>query len=1256
MASFLLNESADNTFLQINDVGNKNEHYVSSHKFNLFQQFFIIGLDPKVLYNINDMEILSLPSQYLEPKIISKYPNTPLPYLCIPDIIISSHCFPNGLKSKIIDEKEGKKKEEYFIFSLENQGYEDKENSLRTKRVYYICYLFYESIEDYRICVNLRKNNKNKIVELNRGLLIPKVICISSFFPFFQQTTIILKNLKQYIDKFSYNNCCSNNNNFEKNLIPIEKIIEGLIFNIPGLPRAKYTIKIPNDTFYIPNKEIEPVKKTTKNKNDKNNNQELYYNKEVIFKLAPANKLPLPIIDYSQLMYYFQIDDIFEIIKWIILEVPIIFFCDNIKVLTYTIEGIVALIYPFEYAYPIISILPEQNYPLISIMKHFIFGINYKYNKDIFSQKGINIQNHNILIVVKIEKKYEEINLKEKLNNSPLIIVKSDKNRPVLKLEQLNTYYNEKNQQEIKKIEQGNTKKQKITLPLHYKEKFKKKFIDNIELKIKDICNNQKKKKLNKEEYTNIICPELCESMFNFFVAILLHYQEFCFKLIKKDNNNLKILDKNSFFNNYEKDDMIEQKYNENKIEINDIFNVNDYINSIPQLDKYFYSLFLTTKLFYNFMMKKIFPISIQDKLDVLFFDEKINEKLAKDSGNKKFVSLFLNNEFNNLKENLILTSFRKPITQDYTEFLLTQRNQFRALNYFQYITKDENKRISKEEDIMDDDLNDVLFNYFVFPKLLNDDVFYKEEFTLEKFWAEERNIFTSSNSNCIFNHFEKECQLILNIPEVVQRYKDYNYSLNLVSTFNVKMKDYIQLLWLQYFGKTFHYTLLSERKLQFDAMMTILKTLQIVDQNTYNILFWTINKYGDILMNQELFINLKNKTYTTFLALREKEMIQNNFIRYKDNIEITEEEKNEKLNNKSLMLFEENANCENQLCNEQYNVQVKFLFNGSISRNDNFIKFKCEKCKTEQHIWIKSVYDNGLGKGININFRLVSPLALLKRKWFQDQLDLDLNYITKEHLEPYMSAMFYFYIQGIFCGFMIPPRKKNIQYKIEQNKVYDIEKTHNIIQSKIINTKVLEGKTNNFIKKNQTGIIGNIDIINNIINNKEKNDNKQDNKNNNIKNNNNNDNNKNDLKKNLTIGLGKSVSQNYLKTINKKKVIKKSLNNTLNKKIPTGRNIKQRTLNVDTKNIKSVDLGNSDIDLDISGDSKGLFEYKEDSKNIKKKSINKKPKIISLKNKMLVKNLSSRNNKFGYQLNNQNSYDYFQTKKKEKEKHNKKK
>jgi len=1224
MVSTLLNESLDNTFLQINDLGNKTEHYISSHKFNLFQQFFIIGLDPKIIYNLNEIELSNLPPYYLEPKIISKYPNTPLPYLYIPDSIIASHCFPNGLKNIIIKDIEKQPlKEGNFVFSIDNQGYEDKESSLRTKRVYYTCYYFYESIEDYRKCINLRNKNKKENTDLNKNYYIPKVICFSSFMPYYIQATIILKNLKKYVNKYNYKNCSLMNENLkgsnETNLIPIEKIIEGFIFNIPNIPRSKYVINISKDTFGLSSNSKESS--SNLNPNDKipepvNNMNE--NNIEVSFKHSPPNRLPLPIINFAELMHFFQIDDIFEIIKWIILEVPILFFCDDIKDLTYTIEGLVSLIYPFEYSYPVISVLPEKNYPMIAIMKHFIFGINYKYNKDIFIQKGINIQNQNLLVIVRIEKRFNEIinfREKDKLNYPAITVLKSDKNRPVLKLDQLNSYYNKNNQEENKKIEEGYSKKQKITLPISHRDKLKKTFIDNVDLRAKEICFNQKKKKLSNDECNRIISGELCDVMFKLFVSILLHYQEFCFKLPKNQNNGEKTKNQNPFYKYYEKDDVLEQKYNENKVVIDDIFNVDDFLNTIPQLDKCFYSFFLSTKLFYNFMMKKIFPISVQDKLDILFFDEKINEKQARDAGNKKHVSAFLKNEFNNLKEDITLGTFRKRITQDYTEFLLSPQNQDRALNYFQYITKNENKNVIKDEDgnFNDDELCDVSFYYFVFPKLLIDDIFYKEEYTIEKFWAPERDIFTSSNSNCIFNQFEKECQLIINNPEMTKKYYDYNYSLDLVSTFNVRMKDYIHLLWLQYFAKTFHYTPLSERKIQFEQMMTVLKTIQFVDQNTYNILFWTINRYGDRNMNQELFINLRNKSYVLFLALKEKTKQQNNFIRY-DNMRISEEEKNEKLKNKSKMLFDENAVCENTLCSEPYNVQMKFLFNESISLQDNFVKFKCDKCQIEQYIWVKSIYDNGLGKGININYRLISPYALLKRKWFQDQLDLDMSYVSKEHIEAYMSAMFYFYLQGIYCEFMIPPRKKNIQYTIEQSDICYLEKNKeknkNVNEISITNV-IYDKNNNNKNKKKEFSKIEGVKGTNKKYENKVI---------------------KKEIKK--TLSLNKSVSQNYLKTINKKKEINKNYISL----------IRQNSKNDDN----SINFEKSENDLDISGDNKGLFEYRGDSKT-KKNPFKKKTHIISLKSKMLTKNqsglLNTRNNKS--LLSGQNSYEFFEIKKK---------
>ena len=377
------------------------------------------------------------------------------------------------------------------------------------------------------------------------------------------------------------------------------------------------------------------------------------------------------------------------------------------------------------------------------------------------------------------------------------------------------------------------------------------------------------------------------------------------------------------------------------------------------------------------------------------------------------------------MKGNIFLSDFRKKITQNYKDFLRSTPNQRRAYNYFQYITEKEIIQEKNEDYKSEINLNQISFNYLVFPKLLNDDIFYKEEITIDKFWDPERSMFTSSNSNCIYNQFEKQGKLLLKKVDILKKYEEYNYSFDLFSNFTYKIKDCIHLLWLQYFSKTFHYTKLSERKDEFEKMMIILNNVKIVDQNTLDILFWTIYKYGDNNMIQNLFVYLKNKSYITYITLREKCKQQNNFIRYSGKNETNEEEKNDSIINKNKISFCDISYCENKLCNHQYNPQNKFLINESINSKINLIKFKCDKCQKEQNIIIKAIYNNEQGKFINIDFKLISPLALLKRKWFQDKLNLDLYSIIKEHIEPYMSAIFYFNLQDIYHEFMIPPKKK---------------------------------------------------------------------------------------------------------------------------------------------------------------------------------------------------------------------------------------
>ena len=276
------------------DENTINETIILNHKYNLYQQFFVMGLDPRIMSSINDFDLKSLKEPYSSPKVISKYPNINLPYLIIPDELIASHSFPLGVINEIVDyidnndliAKENKTKS--FLFSLENMSPQVKAYSLRTKKVYYSCLLFYENIENYRNCIEQRKNYKalniNNEIK-NKGLLIPKVICLSSFNSFHEQTKNILLNIKNYINNYNYNNKSMDN----LNIYPIEKIIESLIFNLPSIPRGNFSLKINKESFsYKKNKEKEEI----------SDNNELDTN-DIIYQETPPNENPRETINYS---------------------------------------------------------------------------------------------------------------------------------------------------------------------------------------------------------------------------------------------------------------------------------------------------------------------------------------------------------------------------------------------------------------------------------------------------------------------------------------------------------------------------------------------------------------------------------------------------------------------------------------------------------------------------------------------------------------------------------------------------------------------------------------------------------------------------------------------------------------------------------------------------------------------------------------------------------------------------------------------
>ena len=1075
----------------------KNE--IISHKYNLFQQFFVIGLDSRIMYNINDIDLQSLPSEFLKPTIISKYPNQILPYINIPDSAIASHCFPKGIQKLLFENKDDKPED--FVFSLDNCSTIDLNSSLRTNKLYFSCLLFYEKAGYYKIFANIRKKTLYQIEEKandkNKTLLIPKVICFSSFTPLFRQGKYLLNTIKRYIDYYNFNKIT---NSIKQNIFPIEKIIEGLIYNLPGLPRANYTLKLSKETFNYGNEEendlINEINRYNTNKTNKtnctNNNMA---NKHIIFEESPPNKRPRAVINYAQLMKFFRIEEIFQIIKHILFEECILFFCDNIQYLTYTIEGFVSLLYPFQYSYPVISVLPEENYSFINIFNHFIFGINCKYSEELLKLKNINLDGKKCVILIRIEERFNTIiNTQEKdpLTYPVITTVKANKSKPIVKLEELNNMnINEENNNYVR--QESMERKKSIRLPIHYSGKCCKKLEVSTLKKFKETLGKKNQKDLTDVEKDKIFNNEIIENFLYFFTCILLHYQDYIIKYNFNQNDK-------TYNRNVETD---EKNYYHN-LKINDMFDCVGFINATPYLDRPFYARFFETKIFYNFIKKKVFPMSVQDKLDVLFFDDKINEKLSRESNIKKIETKFIEDDLKNLSGEIVIGSFRKQINIEDKNKLSKKESCLNAINYFQYVTKDQYKsdpRISNIDENDLEELNDLSFDevlddeiknanndeykffYFVFPKLLNDGIFFKEknieDGSNEHFWTSSRNNFTLINSNCLYNQFEKEGGTIINTPQIIQNYKNYNYSLNPISSFQYKYEDYVNKLWLHFLIKSFHLIPFSKKKYYFDQMILFMKNyINIIKNNTLITIFNTIYKYGDRCMLQDLFIFLRNKTYTTFLLLKEKTEPSNNFVEFKLEEEIKAFNKFEfKNKNNFKMNFILNSYCMEKIDNENY-CGEPFVenMNTIFDEQECFMQFECNKCKNKQGFIVTMFYEKG-GEKYEINFRLVSPSTILKQKWFEDTNKFNLEKIRRDYLECYLSALFYFNQQGLVYDFLLLPfiQKKELQ-------IESISKEYN--EANKINLDFLKKcKSTSFEDKQNDNEENGVEIKNNVIN-----------------------------------------------------------------------------------------------------------------------------------------------------------------------------
>ena len=371
---------------------------------NFIDYFLIIGLEPDIYKNdwFFNEDLESMKEKYKEeitPKIISSFPNFQKSTIAFDDSILI-HCFPN--KYELIKSKT-KPKQKLFSFILDNNYY-----NLNYPQKYLTCLICYESIVQYKILSEIDKNPDIDLKSMDRKnitssikdpeIYIPKCLLIMSLYPYFGEFEKIITEIYNYslnlvfqpIDQnplpkmkemFRHSNrkisfrkmstFAEVKKDKEVN-VPIEKIIENLLIELPVPPRGVTTVK------YFLNEEERTIKQNE------------------------MNELPLLDVNLKIIFLDFEIKDIITIYNYIFLESRILFFSKNIEILNNYIYGLLALLYPFQYQYQIVTILPEQNFEIIESITPFIAGINKSYEEDFFVKNNFVLSD--CIMVVDIDK------------------------------------------------------------------------------------------------------------------------------------------------------------------------------------------------------------------------------------------------------------------------------------------------------------------------------------------------------------------------------------------------------------------------------------------------------------------------------------------------------------------------------------------------------------------------------------------------------------------------------------------------------------------------------------------------------------------------------------------------------------------------------------------------------------------------------------------------------------------------------------
>ena len=1026
---------------------------------NFIDYLLVIGQEPTIyreswLFNEN-IEILNEKyKEQLKPKIISSFPPFEKSTIAFDDSILM-HIFPNGYH--LIKSKQ-KPKNKIFSFILDNNYY-----NLNYPQKYLTCLICYENIIQYKILKELENNDleyknldkKNIISNLDIEIYIPKCILIMSLFPFFGEFEKIITEIYSYSQNMMYQplNVSSGKINISKRVSlrrmstfaevikdkeldePVEKIIENLIIELPVPPRGVATIN------YFLNE------------------------KERVIKQNKMNELPLLDINLKKIFVDFSVKDIITIYNYIFLESRILFFSKNIEYLNNFIYGLLALLYPFQYQYQIVTILPKINFEIIESPTPFIAGINQSYTDTFFEDNNFILED-SILVCDIDDKKLHIIKEKTKLPEFP---VKYRKNLEKKLQDIVNKYL------KIYKVPK---------IPR------KSKYMNKLTIDGKKNSASPPGGLLSFSETTADTINSYM-SMVQFQNDIIRHtnsIEEEAEIIIDDDNINNEIDEKTELLNNLNIDTDFNKEisvlffnFNANLLSnynqflnrdfyssnampcLEMLFQVPEYLKTIPQADKNFYEKFIEeTQIFGDFIYLRMVPKNSKEKLRILKFDEKINE-----SSNLRTSKI--SGVFTNTKEyEFINTSpiqHPRPLSKKEIEFYKNKNNQKLLLSY----------GVITSYNLTE---NKIYFNYPIFPKL-----------TSLLFFAENiKEYFPPQN-------FNDELDLIND--DIISKSHLADVSIRLDD-----MKKYIYLCWIQLWALTFWYCQENEKKYRFQELIRIIEISSIYEMEIFNLLFEVLSKYGkdtmvlklyDVLLKKKL--NPSFKVHNIVMKIMEGKKMEGNFAENLKKIIEAEDKIIYKKVNFSRRTFKSkyfsNILTENIkfyafdsciICQKDINLELISKNLKEMKRDLNWTT--CPDCGESILPKLTVQFGEEINKTGDMkkntsnveNIVLFSPYILKNNYntfFSKNDSKLDVDKFMMNYSTIFWDSLWYFKLNDLEYDFMLP-----YFYKLEQIKPYtefDVTLEDNVENN--INNIIITDNSSNKFEKNRLKISNNFNF-----------------------------------------------------------------------------------------------------------------------------------------------------------------------------------